>query len=273
MTEPGQGTHHAAIASVFAALWEDYTALTPSAARIHALLGQGAPIINDHIALRAFAVPGFGVDALGAHFLALGYHEGGNYRFVKKKLRAKHYQHPDPTVPKVFISELLLEECSPALRERVMGLLAQMDGGAVASPEVLHSGRHWSLSHADYSALLEESEYAAWLAAFGFRANHFTVSVNHLEGYATLAEVNEALKAAGFNLNAAGGEIKGSAEVFLEQSSTLADVVPVGFSDGEHAIPSCFYEFAYRHRQPDGALYQGFVEASADRIFESTNAR
>ena len=262
-----------AIASLFHALWADYIALTPSAARIHQLLGGGAPIVNDHIALRSFALPGLGMDALGSHFLALGYHEGGNYRFVQKKLRARHYQHPDPEVPKVFISELLLDECSAELRDCVQGLLAQMDHSAVRDPEILYSGRHWELASADYRALLEESEYAAWLAAFGFRANHFTVSVNHLDGFATLAQVNEALKSADFSLNTAGGEIKGSAAVFLEQSSTLADVVPVWFSDGEHAIPSCFYEFAFRHRQPDGTLYQGFVEASADRIFESTNAR
>jgi hypothetical protein len=261
------------IASLFAALWADYTALSPSAARIHDLLGGGAPIVNDHIALRTFALPGIGLEVLGAHFLALGYVEGGNYRFVQKKLRAKHYQHPDASVPKVFISELLLDECSAALRERVGGLLAQMDMQRARAQDILYSGRHWSLAHQDYTALLEESEYAAWLAAFGFRANHFTVSVNQLPGFESLAEVNQRLKDAGFALNAAGGEIKGSPEVFLEQSSTLADVVPVVFNDGEYSIPSCFYEFAFRHQQPDGALYQGFVEASADRIFESTNAR
>ncbi len=37
-------------------------------------------------------------------------------------------------------------------------------------------------------------------------------------------------------------------------------------------IPSCFYEFAKRYPQADGELYTGFVAASADKIFESTNA-
>ncbi|MGB6140662.1 MAG: DUF1338 domain-containing protein, partial [Pseudoalteromonas rhizosphaerae] len=39
------------------------------------------------------------------------------------------------------------------------------------------------------------------------------------------------------------------------------------------SVPSCFYEFALRYAKPDGELYTGFVAASADKIFESTNAR
>ncbi len=66
---------------------------------------------------------------------------------------------------------------------------------------------------------------------------------------------------------------KGQPEVLLEQSSTLADDYAVMFSDGELRIPSCFYEFAIRYPKADGELYTGFVAASADKIFESTNAR
>ncbi|MGL4837356.1 MAG: DUF1338 domain-containing protein, partial [Shewanella sp.] len=35
--------------------------------------------------------------------------------------------------------------------------------------------------------------------------------------------------------------------------------------------PSCFYEFALRYPKANGELYTGFVAASADKIFESTN--
>jgi hypothetical protein len=47
----------------------------------------------------------------------------------------------------------------------------------------------------------------------------------------------------------------------------------VTFTDGTRAIPSCYYEFARRYRLPGGELFQGFVAASADRIFESTDDR
>ncbi len=257
----------------FAALWQDYLHFAPSAARIHQVLGGGERIINDHVALRTFRHPQLGLEVLGGHFEAMGYAPAADYRFVAKKLRAKHYQHPDPAVPKVFISELLLEECSAQLQTLVAGLLEQMDMTRARTPDVIYSGTHWTLRHQDYLRLLDESEYAAWLAAFGFRANHFTVDVNQLPDFRTLAEVNARLKQAGFVLNGSGGEIKGSPAVMLEQSSTRADQVAVQFADGEFSIPACFYEFAYRYPMADGQLYQGFVEASADRIFESTDAR
>ena len=52
----------------------------------------------------------------------------------------------------------------------------------------------------------------------------------------------------------------------------MADHVMVEFSDKTVAIPSCFYEFAKRYPMENGELYTGFVAASADKIFESTNA-
>jgi len=48
-------------------------------------------------------------------------------------------------------------------------------------------------------------------------------------------------------------------------------MVHVTFSDTEHTIPGCFYEFAKRYPQSNGSLYQGFIAASADKIFESTD--
>jgi hypothetical protein len=119
--------------------------------------------------------------------------------------------------------------------------------------------------------LLEESEYAAWVAAFGFRPNHFTVSVNDLKQFSGIAEVNQFVKDNGFTLNTSGGEIKGTPESFLEQSSTMANSVEVEFSNEKRVIPSCFYEFAQRHPLPNGQLFKGFIAASADKIFESTN--
>ncbi len=148
-----------------------------------------------------------------------------------------------------------------------------MQFAEVASSEFLYSGRHWDLSSAVYNRLLEESEYAAWVAAFGYRPNHFTVSINHLEQFSTIREVNEFLKDHQFELNQAGGEVKGTPESFLEQSSTMANSVEVDFIDTSLTIPSCFYEFALRHPMASGELFKGFIASSADKIFESTDAR
>ena len=63
-------------------------------------------------------------------------------------------------------------------------------------------------------------------------------------------------------------------DVLLEQGSTLADRAEFTFAGGQvEEIPTCYYEFAKRYRTSDGRLYQGFVAASADKIFESTNVR
>jgi hypothetical protein len=266
---------HTQVNELFSELWQNYLTVTPSAAKIHALLGssQQDDVQNDHIALRTFNIEKINLDKLAAHFLALGYKESGEYHFEAKKLYAKHYEHPDQTQPKVFISELLLEQCSEGLQKIVHALVDQIDAPAVTADNFLYSGRHWSIDQATYSALLAESEYAAWVSVWGFRANHFTVSVNALKNFETLSSVNDTLKAAGFPLNMSGGEIKGSSELLLKQSSTLADEALVEFTDGSKMIPSCFYEFARRFPMADGNLYPGFVAASADKIFESTNAR
>jgi hypothetical protein len=266
---------HTQVNALFSELWQNYVSVTPSAAKIHALLGssQQDDVQNDHIALRTFNIEKINLDKLAAHFLALGYKENGEYHFEAKKLYAKHYEHPDPTQPKVFISELLLEKCSPELQAIVHKLVDQIDVAAVTADNFLYSGRHWSIDQATYNTLVKESEYAAWVSVWGFRANHFTVSVNALKNFDTLVSVNDTLKAAGFALNTSGGEIKGSQEVMLKQSSTLADEAVVEFTDGSKMVPSCFYEFARRFPMADGTLYPGFVAASADKIFESTNAR
>lgn len=266
---------HSNFKDLFAALWQDYVQLTPSAEQIHALLGSGQQddVINDHIALRTFNLDKVGLDKLAAHFIAVGYQEAGEYHFEAKKLYAKHFEHPDPTAPKVFISELLVEKCSPMLQQAVQKLVDQIPAEAVTAENFIYSGRHWNIDQATYRLLLEESEYAAWMAVWGFRANHFTVSVNALQNFTSLQSVNQTLKDAGFPLNTSGGEIKGSADVLLEQSSTLADEAEVAFTDGVLSVPSCFYEFALRYPTADGSLYTGFVAASADKIFESTNAR
>ncbi len=262
------------IAELFELLWVDYTAMTPQAERVSALLqARGERLINDHIALRTFAHDSVDIEVLDRVFVDAGYEPIESYEFKDKKLVACHYEHERPEMPKVFISALLLDECSPQLRDTAHNLLKQLPAGLQADWRFPCSGRPWSLEYASYQDLLAESQYAAWLAAFGFRANHFTVAVHEMKTVSSLAQLNDVLLAEGFVLNAQGGLIKGSPEVGLEQSSTMADDVEVEFADGRFSIPSCYYEFAFRHRLADGELYQGFVADSARHLFESTAGR
>jgi hypothetical protein len=262
----------AAADALLDALWRDYVAITPLAARVHDLLtARGEVIVNDHVALRSFGVPGLGLDALARPFERLGWRGVDRYAFPAKHLVARAYRHPDPARPKIFISELVVGELAEHAQERIAALVAQLPPGFGARADLPWAGRPWRLHLETYRQLLAVSEYAAWVAAFGFRCNHFTVDVGRLRTIGSLAEMNALLVEAGFVLATAGGAIKGSPAQLLEQSSTRAEEIEVAFADGAARIPSCYYEFARRHPLPTGELFQGFVPASADRLFESTD--
>lgn len=263
-----------ALERLLTALWHQYLEITPDAGRIHQLLeARGERIVNDHIALRTFAVPTLGIDTLARAFVACGYRQAGEYEFAAKKLDARHYEHPDGRWPKVFVSELRVAEFSPELQKSVADLVAQIPAGTTDRPDFPACGRPWSVSHATYEALLAESEYAAWMAAFGFRANHFTVDVGALQSIASLEELNALLLHSGFELNDSGGAIKGTPEDLLQQSSTRARPVEVAFADRTAHVRSCYYEFALRYPKADGQIFSGFLTQSADKLFESTDAR
>ena len=262
-------------AEVLDALWRDYVATTPQAERIQRLLAErGERVQNDHVALRTYALPGIGVEALARPFEALGWRmQPDRYRFEDKKLVARYWQHDDPALPKVFISELCVTELSAAAHQIIEGLVRQLPAGFGERPDLPWAGRPWRVRRAEYESLLFESEYAAWVAAFGFRVNHFTVFVNALTTFPDLDSLNAFLVDHGFTLNDAGGVIKGTPAQCLEQSSTRADSIQVQFDGEALRVPSCYYEFARRYPLASGELFQGFVPASADKIFESTDAR
>jgi hypothetical protein len=262
------------IKQLFEKMWQDYTTLNPSVAQVHNVFTDAGEksVSNDHVAFRTYSHPKIGLKEFSKVFTANGYVSKGEYHFKAKKLYAQHFEHSDENLPKVFISELLTEKMSEPTQKKISNLIEQMDFSITSKEDFCVSGRPWDVSHKDYTTLLEESEYAAWMSAFGFRVNHFTVLVNRLEKFKDLANVNEAIKKAGFRLNTSGGEIKGTESIGLMQSSTLAEPVSVTFNDGTFSIPGCYYEFAQRY-PVDGKLYQGFVEQSADKIFESTNVK
>ncbi|MBV2167948.1 MAG: DUF1338 domain-containing protein [Bdellovibrio sp.] len=253
-------------------MWADYCQLNPAAKRIYDIFtSEGETVLNDHIALRTFNHPRLGIESLAQHFKKFGYVEKGDYTFVEKKLYAKHYEHPNEKMPKIFISELELEKVSPFVRETVNKLVDQIPDSMIQNEAFAMAGRPWKMTYALYAELAKESEYASWVAAYGFRPNHFTVNINNLKKFNDIQTLNDFVKSKGYTLNKSGGEIKGSPADYLEQSSTMASEIPVSFDDGTHNIPGCYYEFAKRYSLANGKLYQGFVAASADKIFESTN--
>jgi hypothetical protein len=261
-----------AIESVLDRLWDDYATLNPSAREVYDLLVRaGGRVPNDHIAFRTFDWAEVRMEMLAYHFVRLGYVHGGDYDLPQKHATAIHLDPPRPGLPKVFISQLRTKAFSNTVQDIIMELVEGIPEGRVHQQDFLWSGTPWRpVSYRYYELLRAESEYAAWLAAFGYRANHFTVAVHDLPLTHDIFALNRFLKANGHALSTSGGEIKGSPAQYLEQSSTLAVPVPVAFSDGTRDIPGCYYEFAKRYPMPDGKLFGGFVEASATKLFDST---
>lgn len=256
----------------FERLWQDFVVMAPQAAALRdRLSATGEPVENDHVAFRTLARPALGIEALERWLLGFGYRILTDYAFPEKKLRARAYVLEG--APRIFLSELLVDELSPAARRILEGIAAEARGRVPEGPEVFWAGRLWEpIPFAEYELLAAESEYGAWLAALGLRPNHFTVSINALRRLRTVEAVLEFVEQAGYRINTSGGRVKGSPAQLLEQGSTLADRMEVEFAGGERqVIPTCYYEFALRHRDAHGRLYEGFVPASADKIFESTD--
>jgi len=259
---------------IFEKLWLDYITTNPHAKKIFDLFqSEGEVVVNDHIAFRTFNDKRINVDVLAKVFLQNGYIECRTYDFESKHLFAKHFEHKtDKSAPRVFISELLLEKFSEEFQQIIKAEIDKIDINQLKSMDLIYSGNVWSKpAYKIYNKLRLESEYGGWLYVFGFRANHFTVSVNDLRKLDSIEKVNEFLKHKGFELNDSDGEIKGSPKELLEQSSIKSGLINIDFMEGTYEIPSCYYEFAKRYKDIDGKLYSGFIAKSADKIFESTN--
>jgi hypothetical protein len=259
---------------IFDRLWKNYSSQNPSVQEVFDLFVQnGEQPLNDHIAFRTFNDPRIGIGKLARVFLEAGYVEKGEYHFEEKKLFAKHYEHStDRDAPRVFISELKLEEFGEELQALARACVDSIPEELLDSPELIFSGVQWGVPEfAVYEKLRAQSEYAGWFYANGFCANHFTVSINSLRSMKTVEEVNEFLKKNNFLINQAGGEVKGMPAELLQQSSTKAGFIQAKFAEGVFEIPGCYYEFALRYPDENGQLYNGFIAKSADKIFESTD--
>lgn len=259
---------------IFNHLWEDYLLQNPETKKVYDLfISEGEEVVNDHIAFRTFDHPLVSIDVLSKPFIDAGYEKKGTYQFEAKKLKAHHFEHnTDKKAPKVFISALEVEKFSAFLQQTVTDLMNKLDKKMGEEVSFLWNGSPWGKPYYKiYQKLQEESEYAAWLYVYGFRANHFTVNINFLKKHTDIFELNQFLRDHGFSILESGGEVKGSPEELLEQSSIKAGKIVVEFTDGKREIPSCFYEFAKRYPDTDGKLYSGFIAKSADKIFESTD--
>lgn len=256
------------------------------------IIAKPEDVENDHIAFRTMGVPQLGIQSLEKIFLHYGYTKKSAYHFPEKKLDAFWYAPPAPHFPRIFISELRVQDLSPKAQELILSYTGEVKSDPVdalnlddasAVDSFLHSGL-WRLpTLEDYKLLAAESEYAAWVIYNRYYLNHFTISVHNLPpGYNTIPEFNAFLERKGFTLNNAGGKMKVSPDGGLLQSATVANMITATFANNEtHPIAGSYVEFAERKVLPQYAHLpadqikrehrrDGFEAGNADKIFEST---
>ncbi len=236
-------------------LWERYAAEVPYARTFVAL--SGGSFRNDHVALRSLARPGGGLALFERVFERLGWKRAGEYTFPDAHLSAIHMSHPDG-LPRVFISELKAEELSPRARE----LLAALPEDEPSPTDSLDALARWfgPPPPPHEAALLElekESQYGAWLLAFGRKVNHFTGSVDDVEAW------QRRMREAGVPMKA---EIEGAPGTALRQTATHAFPLPIALrGGGSRAWPYAYFEIAQRAPGMDG-----FLGPQARALFDMT---
>ena len=140
----------------FQHLWDQYTAVTPQAQRIHDAVGaRNGVVVNDHIAFRTFRYAPLDLVHLQPLLESLGYQPFERYQFRQKKLEAVAYRHPDPQVPKIFLSELLLDQLSESARSLILTRLNETALPTPTDPSFFWQGPLWPpITSQEYFSLL-----------------------------------------------------------------------------------------------------------------------
>ncbi|MDF4202895.1 DUF1338 domain-containing protein [Maribacter sp. SA7] len=249
-------------------------------------------IVNDHIAFRTLGVPNLGIASFEKIFLHYGYTKMDSYHFAAKKLDAYWYAPPSPEYPRIFISELRVQDLSSQAQRIISEYTNPINTDPIDNIDLDNTKAVgdffykplWKLpSLADFQQLSEESEYAAWVIYNRYYLNHYTISVHDLPSpYNSLEVFNEFLEELGIVLNSSGGIIKTSKDGLLRQSSSVAEMVDATFAHNENMkISGSYVEFAERSVLPEFESLdkneiqrehrrEGFEAANADKIFEST---
>ena len=191
---------------ILESLFDTYSKRVPDVKKITSALIESKiinhqnDIINDHIAFRTMGVKNLGIKSLEKIFLHHGYVKRDFYSFENKKLNAYWYSHSEKNMPRIFISELRVDELSKETTEIIYKYTNQVTTDPVdkldlnSYSEVINflSKPLWNLPTVDdYNNLLKESEYASWVIYNRYYLNHYTISVHELsKNYNTLEKLS-----------------------------------------------------------------------------------
>lgn len=290
-------------------LWDQYLERVVYAKQYAEMtVAQGGRVVNEHIAFRTFnAHTGEqpeGIRGIKHLLKQLGYKAAGEYKFSKKKLSAVHFEYPDETFPKIFVSQLevqLLPNWAQAVIHdavkdtryllsdksiELLQILSKKDelpteaADYLVSDLVQYFRRPWGVPYKeDVLKLNDVSQYGAWVLLHGNSVNHFTASINFQDvaNWPDLETTCHALQNAGIPMKETIEGEKGSK---LQQSATQAvkEDVEVRTPEGIEKInwTYAYYELAQRgYVEENGQrkLFSGFLGEQASHLFDMTQTR
>lgn len=290
-------------------LWEKYLGRVSYAKTYADLVHQkGGKVVNDHIAFRTFNThtgeQPEGIRAIKHIIEALEYKPVEKYIFKKKKLTAIHFEHPDEMLPKIFVSQLEVEQL-PGWAQNVIHQTVK-DTPYLLSDEALellqllraekrlnleasqflvddlanYFRRPWNVPFKDDVLKINDvSQYAAWTLLHGNSVNHFTAFVNFqgVEEWPDLETTCKGLSNAGIPMKETIEGQKGSK---LRQSATQAvkEEVEVKTNEGSDWLnwTYAYYELAERgwvETEGNKKLFSGFLGEQATHLFDMTKTR
>lgn len=287
-------------------LWEQFLVNVPYSKKYADLVSEkGGKVILDHIAFRSFNThtgeQPEGIRAVGHILNFLGYKIACYYNFSKKKLKAVHFEHTDADFPKIFASELEVDELpvwaqqmindtvhstSYLLTDKSIGLLRILDDTGSLPAEAAdflvedlfhYFRRPWNIPVKEIVLKINDiSQYGAWVLLHGNAVNHFAVNINqqNVNEWPDLETTCKALEAAGIPMKESIEGIRGSK---LRQSATLAvkeEVNVKGESNFEKMVwTNAYFELVERNfieENGERKLFNGFISEQASHLFDLT---
>jgi hypothetical protein len=288
-------------------LWDDYAERVPYARTYQQMLAElGGKFVNDHIAYRSLALNVgayyLGISNVRRIFDALEFKERGRIDFPDQKLFAHYVQHAEPDFPKIFVSELKVNELPGEVAQKireavddysevlsdadVKAIDSLRDGGTISDELLERTFRFfrqvpWSPPPEDtVQAVNAASQYGAWVLLHGYNVNHFTGYVNRhgIKQASDIESLVDELKKRGVPMKP---EIEGQRGSKLRQTSTEAVRVPVKVRGADGSPKEIEWTYAYMEYAERGeveengkrVLFEGFLGPQATQLFDMTRVK
>ncbi|BAZ50916.1 hypothetical protein NIES4103_35390 [Nostoc sp. NIES-4103] len=283
-------------------LWQEYSARVSYARTYEQMITTaGGTVANDHIAFRSLRLItdspqgeiNLGIDYLEPVVNFLGYEAAGEYFFPETHLYARHYHHAQQEefdLPKLFISELIVDELPPNTIKLIHQTIANANL-IKFRPELFRANLNFDDIKKIFTrpwqpplrSVVEEvnkvTQYGAWVLLHGYAVNHFTGYVNrqNTPEYPDIDTTARGLANLGVPMKA---EIEGNVNCGLRQTATQAVTEMVTVIDDSNGakiqIPwtYAYYEIAQRYlveiEPGKQELFDAFLGNNAQQLFEMT---